>query len=192
MQKILDTTIKDAIKKSQYADLFSQLIDSKPHLERTKDKKFGDFSSNIALRLGKKLKRPPLDIANEIVGLISKKSLLEKIIVEGPGFINFYLSDNAYYQEIIKIINSANKYGLSNIGKNINVVLEYVSANPTGPLHVGHGRHAAYGASVANLLKATGHNVFQEYYINDAGRQIDILTISVISVSYTHLRAHET
>ena len=180
MQKILDTTIKDAIKKSQYADLFSQLIDSKPHLERTKDKKFGDFSSNIALRLGKKLKRPPLDIANEIVGLISKKSLLEKIIVEGPGFINFYLSDNAYYQEIIKIINSANKYGLSNIGKNINVVLEYVSANPTGPLHVGHGRHAAYGASVANLLKATGHNVFQEYYINDAGRQIDILTISVI------------
>ena len=180
MQKILDTTIKDAIKKSQYADLFSQLIDSKPHLERTKDKKFGDFSSNIALRLGKKLKRPPLDIANEIVGLISKKSLLEKIIVEGPGFINFYLSDNAYYQEIIKIINSANKYGLSNIGKNINVIIEYVSANPTGPLHVGHGRHAAYGASVANLLKATGHNVFQEYYINDAGRQIDILTISVI------------
>ena len=180
MQKILETIINNAIEQSQYATLFSQLIDSKPHLERTKDKKFGDFSSNIALRLGKKLKRPPLDIANEIANSISKKNFLEKIIVEGPGFINFYISDNAYHQELIKIINASNKYGLSNVGKNINVMLEYVSANPTGPLHVGHGRHAAYGASVANLLKATGHNVFQEYYINDAGRQIDILTISVI------------
>ena len=179
MKKKLDKLIRATLKKTQYGDIFLNFLEHDLYLERTRDQKFGDFSSNIALRVSKKINKPPLDLANEIVELIPKNDLLDKITVEGPGFINFYLSELAYHQEIEKIINQKNKYGESNIGENINIIVEYVSANPTGPLHVGHGRHAAYGASVANMLKTTGHEVFQEYYINDAGRQMDILTISV-------------
>lgn len=148
-------------------------------LERTRDSKHGDFTSNIALRLSKRLGRPPRELADELSTAIPESDLIEQVQVAGPGFINLTLAASAYHRELTGILKAGPAYGRSDIGAGCRVVVEYVSANPTGPLHVGHGRHAAYGASLANLLRATGHEVHEEYYVNDAGRQMDILTVSV-------------
>ena len=148
-------------------------------LERTRDPKHGDFTTNIAMRLAKDLGKPPRELAETLITLIPASDLIKKVQIAGPGFINFNLSTNAYRKELVDIIKLGSSYGCSSFGNNQRVLVEYVSANPTGPLHVGHGRHAAYGASLANLLRATGHDVQEEYYVNDAGRQMDILTISV-------------
>ena len=159
-------------------------------LERTRDPKHGDFTTNIAMRLAKDLGKPPRELAETLIALIPPSELIEKAEVAGPGFINFNLSTNAYRNELIDIIKLGSSYGCSSFGNDQRVLVEYVSANPTGPLHVGHGRHAAYGASLANLLRATGHDVQEEYYVNDAGRQMDILTISVW-LRYLQLRGIE-
>ena len=159
-------------------------------LERTRDPKHGDFTTNIAMRLAKDLGKPPRELAETLIALIPPSELIEKAEVAGPGFINFNLSTNAYRNELIDIIELGSSYGCSSFGNDQRVLVEYVSANPTGPLHVGHGRHAAYGASLANLLRATGHDVQEEYYVNDAGRQMDILTISVW-LRYLQLRGIE-
>ena len=148
-------------------------------LERTRDPKHGDFTTNIAMRLAKELRQSPRELAETLIKHIPQSELIEKVQVAGPGFINFNVSTNTYYKELIDILRLGSSYGCSSFGNNQRVLVEYVSANPTGPLHVGHGRHAAYGASLANLLRATGHDVKEEYYVNDAGRQMDILTISV-------------
>ena len=150
-----------------------------PQLERTRDARHGDFTSNIALRLAKPLGRAPRELAAELAGLIPESSLIVDVNVAGPGFINLSVAADAYRRELTDIIEAGDSYGRSEWGANRRVIVEYVSANPTGPLHVGHGRHAAYGACVANLLRATGHDVHEEYYVNDAGRQMDILTVSV-------------
>jgi arginyl-tRNA synthetase len=162
--------------------------DLKPQLERTRDSKHGDFTSNIALRLAKKLSRPPRDLAAEVIAALPESELVEKIEIAGPGFINFTLAATAYEQELRAILADGSNYGRTGTGTDKRVLLEYVSANPTGPLHVGHGRHAAYGASLANLLRATGNDVHEEYYVNDAGRQMDILAASVW-LRYAELRA---
>ena len=154
-------------------------IDLNPQLERTRDPRHGDFTTNIALRLAKPLGRPPRELASELAALIPESTLIAEVNVAGPGFINLSVSAGAYRRELIDIIEAGESYGRSDWGANRRVIVEYVSANPTGPLHVGHGRHAAYGACVANLLRATGHDVHEEYYVNDAGRQMDILTVSV-------------
>ena len=148
-------------------------------LERTRDPKHGDFTSNIALRLSKELGHPPRELAAALSASIPESDLIERVEVAGPGFINLTLTAIAYQRELAEIITGGSAYGCSEIGAGRRVLVEYVSANPTGPLHVGHGRHAAYGASLANLLRATGHDVQEEYYVNDAGRQMEILTVSV-------------
>jgi len=148
-------------------------------LERTRDPQHGDFTSNIALRLARELGEPPRALAAELSASIPESALISEVQVAGPGFINLTLAASAYQRELAEIIEAGASYGCSDLGKGQRVVVEYVSANPTGPLHVGHGRHAAYGASLANLLRATGHDVHEEYYVNDAGRQMDILTVSV-------------
>ncbi len=153
--------------------------DLEPQLERTRDPKHGDFTSNIALRVAKKLSRPPREFAAEIVAALPESPLVANAEVAGPGFINFTLTAAAYDQEVRDILEQREAYGRSTAGAGQRILLEYVSANPTGPLHVGHGRHAAYGASLASLLRATGHEVHEEYYVNDAGRQMDILAASV-------------
>lgn len=148
-------------------------------LERTRDPKHGDFTTNIAMRLAKELGRPPRELAETLTKYIPPSELIEEVQVAGPGFINISVSTSTYHKELIDILKLGSGYGCSSLGNNQRVLVEYVSANPTGPLHVGHGRHAAYGASLANLLRATGHDVQEEYYVNDAGRQMNILAVSV-------------
>ena len=150
-----------------------------PVIERTRDRQHGDYACNIAMQLAKPLRRKPRDIATDIVAQLPDSALVDKIEIAGPGFINFYLSTAAFHGELVSMLESGEQYGHGRQGAGHKILVEYVSANPTGPLHVGHGRHAAYGGSVANLLRATGHDVSEEYYVNDAGRQMDILTLSV-------------
>lgn len=154
-------------------------IDLNPQLERTRDPRHGDFTTNIALRLSKPLGRPPRELAAEIADLMPESALIADVNVAGPGFINLTVASDAYLRGLSDLIEAGESYGRSDWGGGRRVIVEYVSANPTGPLHVGHGRLAAYGASLANLLRATGHDVHEEYYVNDAGRQMDILTVSV-------------
>jgi arginyl-tRNA synthetase len=148
-------------------------------VERTRDPKHGDFATNIALRLAKPARRNPRELAQAIIAALPSNSLVARTEVAGAGFINFFLTADAYARELTNILEKGDRYGQSNIGNGEKVMLEFVSANPTGPLHVGHGRQAAYGATLANLLNAVGYKVAREYYINDAGRQVDILTASV-------------
>lgn len=148
-------------------------------VERTRDPKHGDFATNVALRLAKPARRSPRELAQAIIAAMPLNSLVARTEVAGAGFINFFLTPDAYTRELTKILDAGDRYGQSNIGRGEKVMLEFVSANPTGPLHVGHGRQAAYGATLANLLNAVGYKVAREYYINDAGRQVDILTASV-------------
>jgi arginyl-tRNA synthetase len=147
-------------------------------VEPTKDKQHGDFACNIALILAKPLQRKPRDIAEDIIRALPSSSTIKKVEIAGPGFINFFLSADALYSVIPDIITAGEHYGHSHAGKGKKIIVEYVSSNPTGPLHVGHGRHAAYGAVVSDLLETLGYSVFREYYVNDAGRQMDILTTS--------------
>ena len=148
-------------------------------VERTRDATHGDFASNIAMQLAKPARRNPREIATDIVGALGSSEQVEKVEIAGPGFINFYLSPSALHAELRAILDRGESYGRQAAKDGPKILLEFVSANPTGPLHVGHGRHAAYGATVGNLLEAAGYPVHREYYVNDAGRQMDILGASV-------------
>jgi len=148
-------------------------------IDHSKDKTQGDFASNIAMMLSKQAKCSPRDLAQQIIGNLPNSAEVDKVEIAGPGFINFFMSQGSNASVVNQIIDQAGTFGLSNIGAKQRILLEFVSANPTGPLHVGHGRGAAYGATVANLLRAVGFEVDNEYYVNDAGRQMDILATSV-------------
>jgi arginyl-tRNA synthetase len=148
-------------------------------VERTRDAQHGDYACNIALRLAKSAARKPRELAELIVAALPANDLVRKAEVAGAGFINFYLASDAQTSALQRVLAMGAQYGTDTIGAGQGVLLEFVSANPTGPLHVGHGRQAAWGSTLANLLRATGHRVHREYYINDAGRQVDILTVSV-------------
>jgi len=148
-------------------------------LERTRDRKHGDFASNLAMVLCKLARSKPRDLAEKLVAALPDSDQVTRVDIAGPGFINFFLSPAAYHATITQVLDQGDRYGCSSFGQGKSVQVEFVSANPTGPLHVGHGRGAAYGATVADLLAATGHQVHREYYVNDAGRQMDILATSV-------------
>ena len=148
-------------------------------LERTRDPAHGDFASNIAMRLAKTAKRNPRELAQAIVAALPASPVLLKAEVAGAGFINLFVAKDVALQELQRIHAAGANYGRAAAGSGEKIILEFVSANPTGPMHVGHGRQAAYGASLGNLLEAAGHSVYREYYINDAGRQMDILAVSV-------------
>ena len=160
-------------------------------LERTRDRSHGDFASNIALAVAKQAKRNPREIAELIIEHFPDLPEVEKIEIAGPGFINFTLAKDIHHKIIGVIKEAGPAYGLSELGANKKVMVEYVSANPTGPLHVGHGRGAAYGDALVRLLKATGFDVASEYYFNDAGRQMQILAQSVF-LRYLDLAGHST
>ena len=148
-------------------------------LSRNKNRDHGDFACNIALTLAKPTGKAPRTIAEAIVASLPKSSLLQKVEIAGPGFINFFLASDATTSVVDLVLQAGDNYGRCDTGKGTRVQLEFVSANPTGPLHVGHGRGAAYGSAVAGIMRAAGYEVECEYYINDAGRQMDILVTSV-------------
>src|SRR6202011_3324671 len=125
--------------------------------------------------LAKNTRQNPRKLATALVAALPAHDSIAKVEIAGAGFINFFLTEDAYHTELGRILEQDSNYGKSQFGGGRSVLVEFVSANPTGPLHVGHGRHAAFGATVANLLGAAGYRVAREYYINDAGRQMEIL-----------------
>ena len=156
------------------------LTDIQIEISRTKNPDHGQFSCNIALHLSKKLGLDAVDLAHQIADKINDQKGLEKIVVAPPGFINFYLSEDVKAEVIKQILRLGAEYGSKTIQEPKNIILEFVSSNPTGPLHIGHGRHAAYGDSLANLMRKAGHQVYTEYYVNDTGRQMNIFALSVL------------
>lgn len=174
LHKLLKQTLNSLVDKG--------MLESVPEhirIDHSKDKIQGDFATNIAMVLSKQAKCAPRVLAQKIKTNFPDSEQIEKIEIAGPGFINFFISQGENIQIIKRIINQAEHYGRADVGKGQRILLEFVSANPTGPLHVGHGRGAAYGATVANLLRVVGFEVDCEYYVNDAGRQMDILATSV-------------
>lgn len=176
-QKVKEITQK-ALNKLCEAEDVSVDITGLPKFDisRTKDAKFGDFATNIALVLSKELKVKPRELAQKIIDLMPKDSgIIDKYEIAGPGFINFFLSPDVWRRNLDSIHDQKEKYGSSSELNGPRVLVEFVSANPTGPLHVGHGRGAAVGDSLARLLRATGFRVDSEYYVNDVGNQMNIL-----------------
>jgi arginyl-tRNA synthetase len=146
-------------------------------IDATKDPKHGDFATNVALALAKGLGKPPRAVAEAIVKALPASGRVTKTEIAGPGFINFFLAPGAFQAVVPEILAAREQFGRAPRTKG-KVLVEFVSANPTGPLHVGHGRGAAFGDTIANILDAAGWEVWREYYINDAGRQVDVLTVS--------------
>ena len=165
------TIIKSALKNVYNLEN----IDSLVMVEIPKLKDHGDFSSNIALRLAKVLKNSPINIANSLKSELENNDFIEKVEVVVPGFLNFFVKKDSLSEIINKIIDQGKDYGRNNFGKNEKVMVEYVSANPTGDLHLGHARGAAYGDSLTRVLKFSGYDCLREYYVNDAGNQIEVL-----------------
>lgn len=172
--------------REQLAALFARaLADSYPNaapavvtLDRPKSADHGDFACNVAMQLARALKRSPRDIAQGIIAALPASPLIQRVEIAGAGFINVFLAAATKQDVVTAVLDQAAAYGRVSYGAGQRVQVEFVSANPTGPLHVGHGRGAAYGASLANVLDAAGFAVQREYYVNDAGRQMDILALS--------------
>ncbi len=179
MQTQIANLISTAIANLQASGSISDDLSADVHVTRSKDKTHGDFACNVALQLAKQANMPPRELAEMLLANIPEDPIVAKIDIAGPGFLNFYIQENLHGEVLNTILKEQDEYGLANTYAGKKVQIEFVSANPTGPLHVGHGRGAAYGATIGNLLAAVGYEVQREYYVNDAGRQIDILTASV-------------
>ena len=179
MKAELERLIAQALRALAGTVLPEHIDSDSISVERTRDASHGDYASNIALRLARRVGKPPRELAAAIVQALPASPLVARAEVAGAGFINLHLARAAHAVVLAEVLEQAERYGQCDLGRGERVMLEFVSANPTGPLHVGHGRQAAYGATLANLLRATGYQVHREYYINDAGRQVEILTLSV-------------
>lgn len=178
MKEQLQILINDSLKALLGEKVITEIPKS-IRIDHSKEKDQGDFATNIALVLSKQAKCSPKILAEKILANLPFCDAIEKTEIAGPGFINFFMSQESNTSIIENIIAEGDNYGLSDTGSGQRILLEFVSANPTGPLHVGHGRGAAYGATLSNLLRAVGFEVDNEYYVNDAGRQMDILATSV-------------
>lgn len=148
-------------------------------IERSKNPEHGDYATNVAMLLAKPLRKNPRELAEAIATSLPKSQHIENIEIAGPGFINFRLNQACRQSAVRRVLELGERFGWQPEDSRESVTIEFVSANPNGPLHVGHGRGAAYGASLANIKQAVGHTVQREYYVNDAGRQMDILAVSV-------------
>lgn len=176
----IEEILLDSIKKNIRQDNFQIKDIPKIILLIPKNKSHGDLSTNIAMQLSRELKSKPLDIANFIVNNLDfQGAIVDKVKIARPGFINFWLNENWLYKILDEIREQGENYGKVNLGKGKRIQVEFVSVNPTGPLHVGHGKCAAVGDALSSILKAAGYEVEKEYYINDQGRQIDLLGESV-------------
>ncbi|MEI8209364.1 MAG: arginine--tRNA ligase [Methylococcales bacterium] len=179
MKKKLEELLLQAIENLKVGGVLDAVIIPQITIDRTRDAAHGDFASNLALLLAKPARSNPRELATKIIAALPAHEAVTKVELAGPGFINFFINPNTQYQVVSQIHAQGLEYGLSKVGAGKKVQVEFVSANPTGPLHVGHGRGAAYGSAVADLLQAVGFDVYREYYVNDAGRQMDILATSV-------------
>ncbi len=179
MKHIIEQLAASALAALPDGVLPDDLRATVPGVERTRDPTHGDFACNVAMQLARAARTNPRQLAQALVAALPASDLVTKVEIAGPGFINFFLSPAAYQAEIGRVLAAGATYGQGTSGTGRKAIVEFVSANPTGPLHVGHGRHAAFGATLANLLAATGWDVHREYYVNDAGRQMDILAASV-------------
>ncbi len=179
MKHHLESLIQSAVETLQDEGALPADLSVKILVERTRDASHGDYACNIALMLAKPARCKPRDLAEKLVAALPASEQVAKVEIAGPGFINFTLTEATAYAVVGAVLEAGEAYGRSAIGDDKPVQVEFVSANPTGPLHVGHGRGAAYGAAVADLLAAVGFKVHREYYVNDAGRQMDILAVSV-------------
>mgnify|MGYP000073650109 CR=1 FL=1 len=181
MKEIISELIQSIITNLSNEQVLPENLSYKINIDATKDKSHGDFASNIALVLSKQANMPPRKLAEIICDKLieSNHENITKIDIAGPGFINFFVAGASNFSVIRKVLDQQADFGKSTLGNGKHYQVEFVSANPTGPLHVGHGRGAAYGASVADLLEAVGYQVTREYYVNDAGRQMNILAASV-------------
>ena len=178
MKNLIETLLSQALAALPETLVGAAQRDIDIEVERTRDSSHGDFASNVAMRLAKAVRQNPRKIAEAVKSALPAHPAVAKIEIAGAGFINFFLHDDSYRAEIGRILALGDSYGRSTSGRGKSALVEFVSANPTGPLHVGHGRGAAYGATVANLLEAVGYRVAREYYVNDAGRQMEILAAS--------------
>jgi len=178
LKTLIEKLLRQALATLPDDLLPSSARNSDVEIERTRDPRHGDFASNIAMQLAKATRQNPRKLAQALLAGIPSHENIAKVEIAGAGFINFFVNEAAYRSEIGRVLTEGAAYGKSQFGRGHSVLVEFVSANPTGPLHVGHGRHAAFGATVANLLEAVGYKVAREYYINDAGRQMEILAVS--------------
>jgi len=178
LKQIIHDLIEQSLAGLQQAEQLPIDLNANIQVTPSKDRSQGDFASNIAMILAKQAGKPPRELANLIVEQITAIAAVDKIEVAGPGFINFYLASDASHSVIHDVLQQGEAYGRSDFGKGQKIQIEFVSANPTGPLHVGHGRGAAYGATLAAIMRYVGYDVQCEYYVNDAGRQMDILGTS--------------
>ena len=179
MKHHLQQLVSAAIDRLKQEGVLAPELEVEAMIERTRDRAHGDFACNNALALAKVAKQNPRVLGEKIMAALPASEMVEKVELAGPGFINFFLAPSAFHAVVGEALRQAERFGRSDLGGGRPLQVEFVSANPTGPLHVGHGRGAAYGATVANLLEAVGYNVHREYYVNDAGRQMDILAASV-------------
>lgn len=179
MKQLLHTLITNVIDTLKSESVLPATFQPRIQIDRTKDKSHGDFACNIALIAAKPAGSKPRDLAEKIVSLLPQQAEIAKVEIAGPGFINFYLNAATATAVIDSVLAQGPLYGHLTLGKQQKIHIEFVSANPTGPLHVGHGRGAAIGAAVADLLQTAGYDVHREYYVNDAGRQMHILATSV-------------
>jgi arginyl-tRNA synthetase len=179
VKHIIEQLVASALAALPTDVLQDDLRATTPVVERTRDPAHGDFACNLAMQLARTARKNPRQLAQAIVAALPASELVTRVEIAGPGFINFFLAPAAYGAELGQVLEAGDAYGRGNSGAGRKAIVEFVSANPTGPLHVGHGRHAAFGATLANLLAAVGWQVHREYYVNDAGRQMDILAASV-------------
>ena len=178
MKESIEKLVSEALARMPgIADLPE--VASTTTVERTRDPRHGDFTTNVAMRVAKAVGQKPRELAAEIIRQLPDSRFVDKVEIAGPGFINFHISHAAFREELSAALEAGENYGRRPTRAGPRILLEFVSANPTGPLHVGHGRHAAFGATLGNLLEAAGYPVDREYYVNDAGRQMDILGLSV-------------
>ena len=176
LKLIIKDALKDVVKNYEVA------VESVPEpvIERPKVEKHGDYSTNIAMVFSKTMNMKPRDLAVALKKTLeSGETIIERVEIAGPGFINFFLCRSRYVDVLNEIFEKGEAYGQIDLGKGEKLQIEFVSANPTGPLHVGHGRGAIYGDALANVLKKANFNVSKEYYLNDAGVQIATLGKSV-------------
>ncbi|MCI0654499.1 MAG: arginine--tRNA ligase [Methylococcaceae bacterium] len=179
MKKKLENLLLAAVNSLKGKGVLGQGINPQIQVERSRDPEHGDFASNLAMVLAKAAAMKPRDLAGLIVEFLPESMIVWKTEIAGPGFINFFIDLRAQFSVITRILQEKSQYGKSRLGGGQKVQVEFVSANPTGPLHVGHGRGAAYGSALASLLETAGFEVHREYYVNDAGRQMEILASSL-------------